>query len=345
MNYFTESKFIRVSDQILEEFGIITRTHLGPSDAEPVDYSTIVNDNTPPITPPISNENHCDISYIDDQQQSARPAIESKQRQPKTTRQLETNRLPTNKHPPKSRLVEPKKPQKQQQSQTFNKIVTTQTSGTNQNPGVSHPLPLALSQLESNNNTDSLGEITRRVWSTEEVRKLLDGYKAHCREFKADNLKQDEIWEVLQTEIGINRTWLQCKHKFRNLKKVYNKVMDTNRNSGGKPIQFDYMDDFNEMFSIDHNVTPPVTTSSFAVTQITVSDNEGEEEESGERRGIKKKNKKTVQAKMLDVMYEMREERTVRHQENVEQRNKLLDLIKDGNDNHKSLMEKLIDKF
>lgn len=198
---------------------------------------------------------------------------------------------------------------------------------------------------------------SKKKWMPEEIRSLIEAYGNHIEQFKSDNIKQDDIWQMVARELGGGRSYTQCKHKFRFLKKIYNKKMDTKKNSGGAPIQFDYFHEFNEMFGEDHNVTPLVTTSSFDPSQIDESlegfDNMEHSGESATNGGKKKpKTKKTAQAKLLDVVEAMRTEKEERFAEQMEIRkqsltkqDKLIQIIQEGNEEHKELMKKLIDKF
>lgn len=65
---------------------------------------------------------------------------------------------------------------------------------------------------------------------------------------------------------------IQCENKFKNLKRTYMKCKDANRQTGAVNQTFDYMDNFNDIFQKDHNVTPPVLASNLDVPQIDRED-------------------------------------------------------------------------
>lgn len=74
--------------------------------------------------------------------------------------------------------------------------------------------------------------------------------------------------------MGHTFTPTQAKNKFKNLKKVYMKHKDSQRQTGAENQHFDYVDQFDDIFNKHHNVSPQIIAPTLAVPPIAIDTDE-----------------------------------------------------------------------
>lgn len=204
-------------------------------------------------------------------------------------------------------------------------------------------------------------------WTVASTKALIAVFKD--KQFLFDTpLMHERVWEIMCEELAKDMfifSAAQAKNRFYNLKRVYGKKKDGLKITGSAPIHFDYWDEFEELFSKDHNVTPICTTSNTRVHVIS-SDRENGEELYSENENIVvyepeseppvRSRKRAAELPILQEIQLMREERKDRweekkiliekeREERLEIANKQINDAREGRQIFQSLMEKIIEKI
>lgn len=100
-----------------------------------------------------------------------------------------------------------------------------------------------------------------KVWSRKAILTLIDLYGKYPHKFQNTLEKNDKVWQLLTAEMrnrGVYVTATQCRDKRKYLKMRYMKKKDNMgaKSSGSACINFEYFDEFDELFGKDHNVKP-----------------------------------------------------------------------------------------
>lgn len=129
------------------------------------------------------------------------------------------------------------------------------------------------------------------VWTVSNTKLLLELYKERLERFRNPKCKKKDLWTEILGEIqsigyeGINE--YQIDKKFRNLKKTYTTIRDTQKCKARKrgPVTWEYFDIFEEICENNQTVNYSDTINSFETTsddaaaQPTEEDVEGPGEE------------------------------------------------------------------
>lgn len=145
----------------------------------------------------------------------------------------------------------------------------------------------------------------------------------------------------------------QCKWKFASLKQKYLKYKDAQKasNSGGEPVYFKYSVEMDDIFGSSHSAGLPIPASSSRYVPAPLPDallNDDEDEEETIVSPPPKRRRVTIS----EAIAQFRQDSTARHKEKMEvikTNNELMErqlaLQERAIDEHKSLMQKLIDKL
>lgn len=166
------------------------------------------------------------------------------------------------------------------------------------------------------------------------------------KKFKVDvkSAKNEKAWKSISSELaenGFSFTPNQCETRFKYLKVRYTKKVDNlgSKGTGEAPVNFDYLDEMNEIFGQKPNIVPIAIASSSRGTK----DNNGEGEEEQTEEPPRKKSRLDKEVSQLAQIIEAQEkakeaERERRHNEKLAKQGEAINTFK-------SLMEKLIDKL
>lgn len=104
-------------------------------------------------------------------------------------------------------------------------------------------------------------------WSAFAIKCLINAYKENETLFKDSSLKREKVWKIISNnmlENGFNYSHTQCENKFKYLKHRYVKKKDnmSSKSSGAEAINFNYFEEFEEIFGKKTNISPEVIASS-----------------------------------------------------------------------------------
>lgn len=107
----------------------------------------------------------------------------------------------------------------------------------------------------------------KAVWSRSATLMLIQSYKNHLNDFKSTTMKNSKVWSIISGELrvqGHEYTSAQCTDKFKYLKGQYTKKVDnmSDKSSGAARINFDFMEEMDEIFGKKPNIHPPSIASS-----------------------------------------------------------------------------------
>lgn len=102
-------------------------------------------------------------------------------------------------------------------------------------------------------------------WSKAQVQLLIqlyDKYKVKFEDKRTRNKKNwkciaDEIWAISKLKV----TSEQCENKFKNLKKMYKKIIDNNNSTGRGAQNWQFFKEMDIIFAKDPDVHPTATCS------------------------------------------------------------------------------------
>lgn len=189
-------------------------------------------------------------------------------------------------------------------------------------------------QLKEPSDEASVGK-----WSRKPILLLIHFYKENFNRMCGTSVKNTVVWDDITKGInkeGFNYTKKQVENKFKYLKQKYTKKKENmgNKASGASPINFDYFDEFNEIFSEKPAITPKViATSSQIKHKSGIEDSQLEK-------------KKSRLEKQVEVWSADFKERERVKQEDRERRHKERQaLTEKAINSFETMMDKLINKI
>ncbi|CAG9822224.1 unnamed protein product [Phaedon cochleariae] len=210
-------------------------------------------------------------------------------------------------------------------------------------------------ELENENSLISQSDDNFRVmWTRKEILQLISSYKKNLNLFKSSTMRRDKIWKLISTDIKTHSSD-QCQNKFKYLKSKYIKKKNnmSSKKSGAKSMNFEFFEEFDDMFRNHPNVEPSFTASSqkgnssTAIDTVVTEENEPrsritDKDERAENENSVKVTKKEVKKDMKQILAEYNENLAIkeaakqkRHEENIQ-------LKKEALDTFKSCIEKLL---
>lgn len=171
-------------------------------------------------------------------------------------------------------------------------------------------------------------ESQRNPWTKNDIHNLIDLYKEHEKYFRSSAMKNDKVWQMISSKLR-NHTAEQCKNKFKYLKSKYVEKKENmgSRNTGGKPVYFEYFDQLDQLFKNDPNITPICTAASVRGEKNNA---EIDTEEVDEGSTPKKQKKSVLEKQLLHFNEEMKSReaaRATRHSEIIERQDRALDIF------------------
>lgn len=193
-------------------------------------------------------------------------------------------------------------------------------------------------------------------WNHISVIKLLNIYKDNIPLFTTQCIKNATVWEKVRVEMvnsGLNYSRNQIMSKFKYLKSQY---MCKKDNMGAKctgqaPIEFEFYDEFDDMFSKKPNVIPhTVVSSDHPGLSRGIAMNEDQDEVSTDvmdeqqcKIPVQKKiPEKSAKNKMLTLLQDMQAQKNTRHEEMMA---KMTELNERSCSAFEKTMQKFIDKM
>ncbi|XP_018368409.1 PREDICTED: uncharacterized protein LOC108757376 [Trachymyrmex cornetzi] len=187
-------------------------------------------------------------------------------------------------------------------------------------------------------------------WKNENATKrLIYAWKEHENNFKSGKFKSSEVWKKIaiihQNE---NSQWMytdiQCKNKFKELRKKYVKVKDHNKQSGNSPMTCKFFNELEEVLGEKPCVAHLASNLKKQSASIS-SQNSGVENESNKECEKKKVRKTRIQKELGEWSASLRED-AKRREEARERRHKETVSVSDrAITAYTNMMEKLINKF
>lgn len=169
----------------------------------------------------------------------------------------------------------------------------------------------------------------RNPWSKTEILNLIDLYKAHEQYFHSSTIKNDKVWNMIASKLK-NHTAEQCKNKFKYLKSKYIQKKDSmgNRCTDGKPMNFEYFEQLDNILKNDENVTPTCIASSTRGAQNVIDTSLNEE--ASEKCNMKKRKRSVLEKQLLEFNEEMKNReaaRAARHAGLLQRQDRPLELF------------------
>lgn len=123
---------------------------------------------------------------------------------------------------------------------------------------------------------------TNNRWEHKAILMLIEQYKRSLSMFTSTSVRNDVAWKAVSEKLyenGFTFNSTQCEYKFKNLKRQYQKKIDSMRNTGAAAVKFDYFSQFDEIFGTKPNITPIAVASSRREQQTETADSEDALEE------------------------------------------------------------------
>jgi hypothetical protein len=120
------------------------------------------------------------------------------------------------------------------------------------------------SKCASTSYQTDLPDINNR-WEHKAILMLIDQYKSSLSLFTSTSVRNDVVWKSISAKLhenGFKYNRTQCENKFKNLKRQYQKKIDSMRNTGAASVKFEYFSQFDEIFGKKPNVNPIAIASS-----------------------------------------------------------------------------------
>lgn len=172
-----------------------------------------------------------------------------------------------------------------------------------------------------------LGHSTQQnVWKEDEVLLLISTYKNHKEKFNSGNINKKNVWIIISNEMkthGVNKDSVKCDEKWRNLRKVYDKVKMENEKTGNGNTNWKYFKDFQDIYHKDPRFTPVCTaTSSGVIRPSTSKENMPAKKSKFSPEEVKRP--KSISLKDLDARIQKR------HEEKMDFKNKVFEWFKNN---------------
>lgn len=103
----------------------------------------------------------------------------------------------------------------------------------------------------------------RAHWTRTQVLQLIASYKKFQHLFDSSTIRNEIVWKKIANDMG-HHTGVETKNKFKYLKSRYTKKKDNMsiRSTGASALQFEFYEEFDEMFGNDPNIVPKSIASS-----------------------------------------------------------------------------------
>lgn len=108
-------------------------------------------------------------------------------------------------------------------------------------------------------------------WTVPEVKALIEGYRLHENKFMSPLHNKKTVWEKISSHLngmGIMKTGPKCDEKWRNLKKSYDKILQSKKKTGNHRVDWIFFEDFEEIYFHDPRYNPVATASSSGVMKL-----------------------------------------------------------------------------
>ncbi|CAG9820045.1 unnamed protein product [Phaedon cochleariae] len=173
---------------------------------------------------------------------------------------------------------------------------------------------------ETDNNNQS--------WTDASVKSPIHAYKHNIDKFSSPLYNKEKVWDKISGEInqhGIKFTGKKCDEKWRNLKKVYDKVIQNKRKTGSGPIHWPYFDEFHDIYFRDPRYNPIATVSSSGTLKRCVETISMDSETNSERFSPgEKKRKRAVSS------YDIDKNKQKRHEERMTLKREMFEWFKNN---------------
>lgn len=202
----------------------------------------------------------------------------------------------------------------------------------------------------------------KKTWFRNAVLALIAAYKQYNGLADKAGFRSSQIYEKISAELkkqNFNFTSKQCKWKFATLKKKYHKYKDAQKpgNTGGTPVNFQYVDEFDDIFSESHSHGLPCVASSSRYVPVPFSETNNSQDDASEEETTtppKKRQRRrvTVSETIKNTIDHLQTESAKHHEEKMKAykesqslMERQLDLQERAVTQHNELMLKLIEKM
>ncbi|KAI4457564.1 myb/sant-like dna-binding domain [Holotrichia oblita] len=119
------------------------------------------------------------------------------------------------------------------------------------------------SEVNGNSTTSGNCNLIKSSWFRDEILQLINLYEQHKQQFKSTTIKNEKVWQNIGMKL-ITHTTDQCRNKFKYLRAKYIEKKDNmgDRQTGAKPIKFEYFDEMDRILGEDPNIIPIAVASS-----------------------------------------------------------------------------------
>ncbi|CAG9772108.1 unnamed protein product [Ceutorhynchus assimilis] len=195
--------------------------------------------------------------------------------------------------------------------------------------------------------------IDAKNWNRNGTLLLISLYKKYVPDFQNTKIRNYVVWKKISNDLrkeNYNYSPKQVENRWKNLRKKYIAKKDNMKSdhSGEGRVDFEFVDEFNEIFSNKPNVTPLAIASTSkscgkSQPEKCASDEQGDDD-SKNNEAAKKKIKPVGQiveqwaSQMQEDLNRREEKQQERHREMMERQDRAIDT-------YKEIMEKLLNKF
>lgn len=194
--------------------------------------------------------------------------------------------------------------------------------------------------IENQEASTSTSEATVGKWSRRAILHLIENYKNNFPRMCGTSVKNAIVWrditEALNSE-GFKYTKKQVENKFKYLKQKYIKKRDNmgDKHTGASPVEFDYFNEFDEIFGEKPSVEPSAIASSSHQETF-----ENEEEHPRKKLKISKKEKEVSM-----ILQDFREREKCRQEDRERRHKERQEIAERAITSFEKMMNKLIEKM
>ncbi|XP_043482559.1 uncharacterized protein LOC122511418 [Leptopilina heterotoma] len=180
---------------------------------------------------------------------------------------------------------------------------------------------IAKGEMENQKSVEKETTKSSGQWTDAETKVLIEMYP-HVAESSKDNLSPD-FWKKvsgLLASNGLKKTWLSCKEKWKSLNRTYKINLAKKKETGTGPITWPYFDQLHEILFKKPEINPVATASNISGYKKRIAKEVEEENEIKPSCSSKNKKIKTEP----EWLQEMRKDAALRHEQNLECKNKFV---------------------
>ncbi|KAG5884404.1 hypothetical protein JTB14_007002 [Gonioctena quinquepunctata] len=199
---------------------------------------------------------------------------------------------------------------------------------------------LSSSSQPNNVASSSSSKTHTELWTDNTVKLLIDIYKHNKNKFDSPSFTKKKVWEIISLELskfGYNKSGVKCDEKWRNLRKMYDKVRTELNKTGNSKITWKFYEDFQEMYWKDPHFVPIATASSTADSVkrklMDINNYTTEKEDGNKKKNLSPGEKRKIKPSFTAAEIEIRKQK--RHEEKMKLKKEIFEWFKENNKKNK----------